>query len=122
MANLMLFSGGSNTALAQRVADELRLGLGRADVGRFSDGEVSVEVHENVRGQDVFLLQSTCAPTNDSVMELLIMADAISSCFSDPHYRSDTLLRLRAPRPPATICSRGDKRQGSSRYDQQCRH
>ncbi|MEM9623425.1 MAG: ribose-phosphate pyrophosphokinase, partial [Pseudomonadota bacterium] len=73
----MLFSGCANPMLAQRVADELRLKLGRADVGRFSDGEVNVEIHENVRGQDVFVLQSTCAPTNDSVMELLIMADAI---------------------------------------------
>lgn len=77
MANLMLFTGGANPALAERVADELRVTLGRADVGRFSDGEVMVEIHENVRGQDVFLLQSTCAPTNDSLMELLIMADAI---------------------------------------------
>ena len=77
MANLMLFSGGANPELSAKVADELRVTLGRADVGRFSDGEVSVEIHENVRGQDVFLLQSTCAPTNDSLMELLIMADAI---------------------------------------------
>ena len=73
----MLFSGGSNPTLAEKVADELRVSLGRADVGRFSDGEISVEIHENVRGQDVFLLQSTCAPTNDSLMELMIMADAI---------------------------------------------
>ena len=51
--------------------------LGRADVGRFSDGEVNVEIHENVRGQDVFLVQSTCAPTNDNLMELMIMADAV---------------------------------------------
>ena len=77
MANLMLFSGGANPELAQRVANELNLKLGRADVGRFSDGEVTVEVHENVRGQDVFLLQSTCYPTNDSLMELLLMADAM---------------------------------------------
>lgn len=77
MANLMLFSGRANEALAQKVAAELHVSLGRADVGRFSDGEVNVEIHENVRGQDVFLLQSTCAPTNDSLMELLIMADAL---------------------------------------------
>ena len=73
----MLFSGGSNPDLAKRVAAELHLELGHADVGRFSDGEVTVEIHENVRGKDVFLLQSTSAPTNDSVMELLIMADAL---------------------------------------------
>ena len=77
MANLMLFSGDSNRALAQRVADQLHLDLGNMDVGRFSDGEVTVEVHENVRGKDVFLVQSTCAPTNDNLMELLIMADAM---------------------------------------------
>ena len=77
MANLMLFSGSSNEALAQRVAQQLHLSLGNIDVGRFSDGEVTVEVHENVRGKDVFLMQSTCAPTNDNIMELLIMADAM---------------------------------------------
>ena len=77
MANLMLFSGGSNEALAQHVAQQLHLSLGNIDVGRFSDGEVTVEVHENVRGKDVFLMQSTCAPTNDNIMELLIMADAM---------------------------------------------
>ena len=77
MANLMLFSGGSNEALANRVADKLHLSLGSMDVGRFSDGEVTVEVHENVRGKDVFLMQSTCAPTSDNIMEMLIMADAM---------------------------------------------
>ena len=69
LANLMLFAGGANPALARRVAEKLRVELGRADVGRFSDGEVMVEIHENVRGHDVFLLQSTCAPTNDSLMD-----------------------------------------------------
>lgn len=77
MANLMIFSGGSNPALAQRVVAQLRIELGKADVGRFSDGEVSVAVHENVRGCDAFILQSTCAPTNDNIMELIIMADTI---------------------------------------------
>lgn len=77
MAQLMVFSGSSNTPLAQRVVNELRIDLGRADVGRFSDGEVNVEIHENVRGCDAFILQSTCAPTNDNIMELVIMADAI---------------------------------------------
>lgn len=73
----MIFSGGSNPALAQRVVSQLRIELGKADVGRFSDGEVNVEVHENVRGCDAFILQSTCAPTNDNIMELIIMADSI---------------------------------------------
>ena len=73
----MIFSGSSNPALAERVVSELRIDLGRAKVSRFSDGEVNVEVHENVRGCDAFILQSTCAPTNDNIMELVIMADAI---------------------------------------------
>ncbi len=73
----MIFSGSSNPALAERVVSELRIDLGKARVSRFSDGEVNVEIHENVRGCDAFILQSTCAPTNDNVMELIIMADAI---------------------------------------------
>ena len=74
---LMIFTGSSNAALAERVVSQLRMDLGRASVGRFSDGEVNVEIHENVRGQDVFLIQSTSYPTNDHLMELMIMADAI---------------------------------------------
>lgn len=77
MPKLMLFAGSSNSVLASSVAEELQLELGKADVNRFSDGEVNVEIHENVRGQDVFITQSTCAPTNDNLMELMIMADAI---------------------------------------------
>ena len=73
----MIFTGSANAPLSKRIAGELRMDLGRADVGRFSDGEVNVEIHENVRGADVFLVQSTCAPTNDNLMELMIMADAI---------------------------------------------
>ena len=73
----MLFSGSANRVLAEGVAAELKIELGAAAVGRFSDGKVSVEIHENVRGHDVFLLQPTCAPTNDNLMELMIMADAI---------------------------------------------
>lgn len=77
LPNLILFSGSASRPLAERVAKELRMELGRADVGRFSDGEVDIEIHENVRGRDVFLLQSTGAPTNDNIMEIMIMADAI---------------------------------------------
>ena len=77
MVNLIIFAGNSNQELARRVVRELRIELGDARVDRFSDGEVNVEINANVRGADVFLLQSTCAPTNDNVMELIIMVDAI---------------------------------------------
>jgi ribose-phosphate pyrophosphokinase len=75
--SLMVFTGTANPELAQNVVKHLDISLGRADVGRFSDGEVAVELLENVRGRDVFILQSTCAPTNDNLMEILTMADAL---------------------------------------------
>ena len=74
---LMVFTGNANPLLAQAVAKNLNQPLGKAMVNRFSDGEVNIEVQENVRGKDVFVLQSTCAPTNDNIMELVIMVDAI---------------------------------------------
>ncbi len=74
---LTVFSGNANPKLAEDVVGHLRLPLGRAKVGRFSDGEVMVEILENVRGKDVFVLQSLCAPTNDNLMELLVMVDAL---------------------------------------------
>ena len=77
MDRLMVFTGNANPRLAQDVVKHLGLTLGRAVVGRFSDGEVMVEIMENVRGRDVFVLQSTCAPTNDNLMELLVMVDAL---------------------------------------------
>ena len=73
----MVFTGNANPALARDVAGYLKLPLGKASVGRFSDGEVAVEIEENVRGRDVFVLQSTCVPTNDNIMELLMMIDAL---------------------------------------------
>ena len=75
--NLMLFSGNANPELAAKVAAELSLKLGNADVKKFSDGEINVEILENVRGKDVFIVQSTCAPTNDNLMELLVLVDAV---------------------------------------------
>jgi ribose-phosphate pyrophosphokinase len=75
--NLMVFAGNANPKLAQAVVQHLNIPLGRATVSRFSDGEVMVEINENVRGRDVFVLQSTCQPTNDHLMELLIMVDAL---------------------------------------------
>ncbi len=74
---LMVFTGNANPKLATDVVNRLDISLGRATVGRFSDGEVTVEILEHVRGRDVFILQSTCAPTNDNLMELLIMVDAL---------------------------------------------
>jgi ribose-phosphate pyrophosphokinase len=75
--NTVLFTGNANRALAQEMASSLGVELGRASVGRFSDGEVTVEIQQNVRARDVFVVQSTCAPTNEHLMELLIMVDAL---------------------------------------------
>ena len=75
--SLMVFTGNANPKLAADVVKRLNISLGRASVGRFSDGEISVEVHEHVRGNDVFILQSTCAPSNENLMELLILVDAL---------------------------------------------
>src|SRR5512137_771371 len=75
--NLMVFTGNANPRLAQAVAQHLNIRLGKAQVSKFSDGEVTVELFENVRGKDVFVLQSTCQPTNDNLMELMIMVDAL---------------------------------------------
>ncbi|MBP9713565.1 MAG: ribose-phosphate diphosphokinase [Sterolibacterium sp.] len=75
--SLMVFTGNANPKLAADVVKPLNIALGRAVIGRFSDGEVNVEILENVRGRDVFVLQSTCQPTNDNLMELLIMVDAL---------------------------------------------
>jgi len=73
----MVFTGNANPKLAEAVAQHLNTNLGRATVGRFSDGEVMVELLENVRGKDVFVLQSTCVPTNDNLMEVMVMVDAL---------------------------------------------
>ena len=81
--SLMVFSGNANQQLAQNVAKWLGVPLGRADVQQFSDGETSVELNENVRGQDVFIIQPTCNPTNDNLMELLLMADALHRSSAD---------------------------------------
>jgi len=75
--NMMVFTGNANPALAEKVAHHLGMPLGKAHVGRFSDGETLVEVMDNVRGRDVFIIQPTCAPSNDNLMELVVMIDAI---------------------------------------------
>jgi ribose-phosphate pyrophosphokinase len=75
--NTMLFSGNANPALGQEIAAHLGIELGKAKIGRFSDGEVDVELLQNVRARDIFVVQSTCNPTNENLMELLIMVDAL---------------------------------------------
>ncbi len=77
MPDMKLFAGNAVPELARKIADRLYIKLGDAEVGRFSDGEINVKINENVRGSDVFIIQSTCAPTNDNLMELIVMVDAL---------------------------------------------
>jgi len=77
VSKLKVFTGNANPELARKVVDRLGIPLGDATVTQFSDGEIAVEINENVRGKDIFILQSTCAPTNDNLMELIVMADAM---------------------------------------------
>jgi ribose-phosphate pyrophosphokinase len=76
-SDFMIFTGNANPDMAADIASNLGISLGSATVGRFSDGEVTVEINQNVRARDVFVVQSTCAPTNENLMELLIMVDAL---------------------------------------------
>lgn len=108
-ASLMLFSGNANLALAEGIARKLNMRLGMAAVGRFSDGEVAIEIQEHIRGKDVFVIQPTCAPTNENLMELLVMIDALKRASAStitavmPYYgyaRQDR--RSRSARVPIT--------------------
>lgn len=108
MEKLKLFSGNSNKQLAQEMCDALGMPLGKATVKRFSDGEVFVEIEENVRGTDVFVVQSICCPGNDNLMELLIMIDALKRASANritavlPYYGYARQDRKVAPRTPIT--------------------
>lgn len=77
MSAMMIFTGNANHELAEKISTYLSLPIGQSTVGKFSDGETMVEILENVRGKDVFIIQSTCAPSSDNLMELLVMADAL---------------------------------------------
>ena len=77
MTDLMVFTGNANPDLAKKIVEHLGMTLGDASVDQFSDGEIAVELHVNVRGRDVFVVQPTCAPTNDNLMELIVMVDAL---------------------------------------------
>jgi ribose-phosphate pyrophosphokinase len=106
MDSVRLFTGNSNPELAREIAAYLGIELGEARVGRFSDGEVRVEIQESVRGKDVFVVQSTCAPVNDNLMELLIMIDALKRASAGsisaviPYYGYARQDRKAAPRAP----------------------
>ncbi len=106
--SISIFSGSANQELAGRIADYLELPLGRARVPRFSDGELFAEIQENVRGVDVYVIQPTCAPVNDNLMELLIMVDALKRASAGsitaviPYYGYARQDRKVAPRTPIT--------------------
>jgi ribose-phosphate pyrophosphokinase len=106
--DLKLFTGTANRPLAEEIARYLRVPLGDAEVSRFSDGEVFVQVNENVRGSDVFILQPTCPPVNDNLMELLIMTDALKRASAQritavlPYYGYARQDRKVQPRVPIT--------------------
>jgi ribose-phosphate pyrophosphokinase len=103
---IKVFSGNSNAGLAQKICDVLGVPLGNAGVKTFSDGEVMVEICENVRGRDVYVVQSTCAPTNNNLMELLVMTDALKRASAAtitaviPYYGYARQDRKAAPRTP----------------------
>lgn len=106
--NLKILCGNSNSQLAQAICECLNVGLGKANVKKFSDGEIQVEIQENVRGMDVFVVQSTCTPVNRHLMELLIMMDAIKRASAEritaviPYYGYARQDRKVAPRVPIT--------------------
>jgi ribose-phosphate pyrophosphokinase len=106
LERIRIFSGNSNVALAKKICDNLGVPLGKANVSTFSDGETRVEINENVRGMDVFIIQSTCSPVNVTCMELLIMIDALKRASADritaviPYYGYARQDRKVAPRAP----------------------
>ncbi|HEX7415789.1 MAG TPA: ribose-phosphate pyrophosphokinase, partial [Smithellaceae bacterium] len=108
LEKIRIFSGNANIALATKICKNLGVSLGKANVTTFSDGETRVEINENVRGMDVFIIQSTCSPVNVTCMELLIMIDAMKRASADritavvPYYGYGRQDRKVAPRAPIT--------------------
>lgn len=108
LERIRVFSGNANIALAKKICDKLGVSMGKANVTTFSDGETRVEINENVRGMDVFIIQSTCPPVNVTLMELLIMIDAMKRASADritavvPYYGYARQDRKVAPRAPIT--------------------
>ncbi len=108
LERIRVFSGNANLNLAQKISENLGISLGKANVTSFSDGETRVEINENVRGMDVFIIQPTCPPVNVTLMELLIMIDAVRRSSADritaviPYYGYGRQDRKVAPRAPIT--------------------
>lgn len=106
LERMRIFTGNANPDLARKICDKLGIALGKANVSTFSDGETRVEITENVRGMDVFIIQSTCPPVNSNIMELLIMIDAMKRASADritaviPYYGYARQDRKVAPRAP----------------------
>lgn len=106
LEKIKVFSGNSNPVLSEKICEKLEVSLGKANVSTFSDGETRVEINENVRGMDVFIIQSTCPPVNDNCMELLILIDAMKRASADritaviPYYGYARQDRKVAPRAP----------------------
>ena len=108
MRGYKIFSGSANIELAKKISKYLSLPLSNADIKRFSDGEISVQISESVRGKDVFIIQSTCMPTNDNLMELLILTDALKRSSTNsitaimPYFGYSRQDRKASPRVPIT--------------------
>jgi ribose-phosphate pyrophosphokinase len=108
LERLRIFSGNSNKVIAEKICEKLEISLGKAGVCKFSDGETRVDIRENVRGMDVFVIQSTCSPVNTNLMELLIMIDALKRASADritaviPYYGYARQDRKAEPRTPIT--------------------
>src|SRR3954462_7194380 len=106
--SISIFTGRANAPLATQIAEYLEIPLGRSKMSRFSDGEIFTEIQENVRGVDVYVVQPTCAPVNDNLMELLIMVDALKRASAGsitavlPYYGYGRQDRKVAPRTPIT--------------------
>jgi ribose-phosphate pyrophosphokinase len=107
-SELLIFSGNANRELANKICQYLDVPIGTALIGRFSDGETRIEIESNVRGRDVFIIQPTCRPANENIMELLIMIDALRRASAQritaviPYYGYSRQERKSTPRTPIT--------------------
>src|SRR5881394_1973302 len=123
-SDLVIFSGNSNKPLVKDICEYLEIPIGRCEVGKFSDGEIQIEIAENVRGRDIFLVQSTSSPVNDHLMELLIMIDAAKRASATsitavvPYFGYARQDRKVAPRVPITarLCAALITSAGADRF------